>query len=114
MMEFREGEIILVNFNPQRKKEEIGKIRPAIVVSDTDLNSILDLIVVVPLTTNLIDNALPLRIRISERKNLPKNSDAMIENIRAISKDRVIEKLTFVTKKELETIKNGLKVIFNL
>ena len=27
---------------------------------------------------------------------------------------RVIEKLTFVTKKELETIKNGLKVIFNL
>ena len=33
MMEYKRGDIVLVNFNPQKKSEEISKIRPAIIVS---------------------------------------------------------------------------------
>ena len=28
-MDYKRGDIVLVNFNPQRKAEEVGKIRPA-------------------------------------------------------------------------------------
>ena len=36
------GEIVLVNLNPQRN-DEAGKIRPCVIVSDSDVNEILDL-----------------------------------------------------------------------
>ena len=66
-MEYKRGDIVLVNFNPQKKAEEISKVRPAVIISDSDLNEVLDLVSVVPFTTNLIDDALPLRIRIPKK-----------------------------------------------
>lgn len=92
MMEYKRGDIILVNFNPQKKSEEISKIRPAIIISDTQLNEILDLVSVVALTTNLIDDAEPLRIRISKKEYLKQDSDAMVEQLRSVSKSRIGEK----------------------
>ncbi len=59
MTVYERGSIVLVNFNPQKKKEEVSKVRPAVIVSDTMLNDILDLVSVVALTSNLIDDAEP-------------------------------------------------------
>jgi len=114
MTDYKKGDIVLVNFNPQKQKVEVGKIRLAIVVSDTMLNEILDLITVVPLTTNLIDDALPLRVRIHKKDNLHSDSDAMIENIRAISKNRVSEKISSLKKDEFALINDGLKALLKL
>ncbi|MDF1883031.1 type II toxin-antitoxin system PemK/MazF family toxin [Sulfurimonas sp. SAG-AH-194-C21] len=36
---YKRGQIVLVNLNPQ-KNSEAGKIRPCIVISDTDVNNI--------------------------------------------------------------------------
>ena len=80
-MVYRRGDIVLVNFNPQKKPEEISKVRPAIIISDSDLNQVLDLVTVVALTTNLIDDAEPLRVRIVKRDKLFKNSDVSALNI---------------------------------
>jgi mRNA interferase MazF len=107
-MEFKRGDIILVNFNPWKQKEEVGKIRPSIIVSDSTYNKYSDLIVVIPLTTNLIDNAGILRVRVKKRDRLEKESDAMVEQVRCISKNRVIEKIGELTKNELVKIKEGL------
>ena len=90
-MEYKRGDIVLVNFNPWRQKEEVGKIRPAVIISDSVYNEHSDLIVVIPLTTNLIDDAGILRVRIKKRDRLEKESDAMVEQVRCISKNRVIE-----------------------
>ena len=38
---YKYGQVVLVNLNPQ-KNNEAGKVRPCIVVSDTDVNEILD------------------------------------------------------------------------
>jgi mRNA interferase MazF len=113
-MDYKRGDIVLVNFNPQRKAEEVGKIRPAIILSDSDLNQILDLITVIPLTTNLIDDALPLRVRIKKRDDLKSDSDAMVENIRAVSKSRVLKRLSELDDKELGLIESGVKKLFCL
>ncbi|HIO95386.1 MAG TPA: type II toxin-antitoxin system PemK/MazF family toxin, partial [Campylobacterales bacterium] len=55
MMDYKRGDIVLVNFNPQKKPEEVAKVRPAIIISDTELNLVLDLVTVVAMSTNLID-----------------------------------------------------------
>ena len=113
MMDYKRGDIVLVNFNPWRQKEEVGKIRPAIIISDTFFNQYSDLIAVIPLTTNLIENAGVLRVRIKKRDKLEKDSDAMIEQIRAISKNRIIEKISEITN-EIKEINEGLRMFLAL
>lgn len=114
MTTYTRGDIVLVNFNPQQKAEEVSKIRPAVILSDSDLNDILDLVTVVALTTNLIDDAEPLRIRISKRDQLQKESDAMIEQLRSVSKSRIGDKVGTVTKEELTKIEYGVKKMLRL
>ena len=113
-MDYKRGDIVLVNFNPWRQKEEVGKIRPAVIISDTIYNQESDLVVVIPLTTNLIDNAGALRVRIEKREKLKNESDAMIEQIKCISKCRVIERIGELKKGEIKAIEKGLKLILNL
>jgi mRNA interferase MazF len=109
MTDYRRGDIVLVNFNPQKRAEEVAKVRPAIIVSDSKLNEVMDLISVVALTSNLIDNAEPLRIRITKRDRLEVESDAIIEQLRAVSKQRIGEKIAALTEGEMEKIAYGIR-----
>lgn len=113
-MVYERGSIVLVNFNPQKKAQEVGKIRPAIVLSDTMLNDVLDLVSVVALTTNLIDDAEPLRIHILARENLKEESDAMIEQLRCVSKSRIGECIGYVNEVEMQKIETGIKLMLGL
>lgn len=113
-MDYKRGDVVLVNFNPQKKGEEVGKIRPAIIISDSDLNAVLDLVSVVALTTNLIDDALPLRVRIQKKSFLKEDSDAMVEQLRSVSKSRVGEKITYLTDEELLLVEDGIRHMLNL
>lgn len=113
-MVYERGSIVLVNYNPQKKAEEIGKVRPAIIVSDTMLNDVLDLVSVIALTTNLIDDAEPLRVRISSRDNLKVDSDAMIEQLRCVSKSRIGERIGRLDGEEMAKIEYGIRMMLGL
>jgi len=85
------GEIWLANLNPGRGTEP-GKIRPVLILQnqallDADHPSTL----IVPLTTNLIDDAEPLRIRISAQGSLSKDSDLLVDQLRSIDNKRLID-----------------------
>ncbi len=114
MMEYKRGDIVIVDFNPRKKAEEISKVRPAIIISDTKLNQILDLVSVIALTTNLIDDAEPLRVRIKKRDMLKEDSDAMIEQLRSVSKTRIKQKITTLSNSELSKIEYGIKEMLSL
>lgn len=114
MISYKRGDIVLINFSPQKKGEEIGKVRPAVIVSDSDLNEVLDLVTVIALTTNLIEDSEPLRVRIAKKDALKEDSDAMIEQLRNLSKSRIQEQLTTLTKEELKKIEYGIKCMLNL
>ncbi len=86
----------------------MGKLRPAIVISDKDDNEVLSTIIVIPLSTIVEADALPYRFLISSRDKLEKDSDACIYELRALSKTRVKEKLSVLNKKELEIIQSSL------
>ena len=103
------GEIWLVNLNPAKKSNEVGKIRPVLIFQNNDLNeSTYPTTIIIPLTTVLIDDAQPLRMRITKREKLEQNSDLLIAQIRAIDNDRLIEKLATLNDKELASIKKLL------
>ena len=106
-MELNRGDIYLVNFNPA-KGGEIGKLRPAIVMSDSIDNEILDTVIVIPLSTVIEKNALPYRYMITKRKLLEKDCDACINELRALSKIRLKDKLGEIKENELKIIQESL------
>jgi len=83
------GTIWLANLHPQ-KGTEPGKTRPVLILQD---QALLDAghpsTIVIPLTTNLIDDAEPLRVRVKARKKLARDSDLLIDQIRAIDNRRL-------------------------
>jgi len=114
MMDYKRGDIVLVNFNPQKQPLEVGKTRLAIIVSDSDLNQVLDLVTVVALTTNLIDDSEPLRIFIKKREKLLQDSDAMIEQLGSVAKVRILETVAKLSEVELRKIEYGIKTMLDL
>lgn len=106
-MDCKKGDIVTINFNP-KKGDEVGKIRPALIISNDDENKILDTIIVMPLSTALIDGMEPYRMRILKRENLKENSDILINHIRTISKSHVGTKIATLEEDEYN------KVIQNL
>jgi len=100
------GEIWLVNLNPIKKNNEMGKIRPVVIYQNNELNhSDYPTTIILPFSTSLIDDAEPIRFRIKKRDDLSKDSDVVISQIRAIDNDRFIKKLGNVSKIELLKIK---------
>ena len=62
-------------------------------LGDDDENAILDTLILLPLSTDLIDDMEPYRMRISKRENLKQDSDILINQIRTLSKQRIDEKI---------------------
>jgi mRNA interferase MazF len=87
----KRGEVWLANLNPRRGTEP-GKTRPVLLIQ---AQSLIDAghpsTLVIPLTTNLIDDAQPLRVRVRAGGQLPRDSDLLIDQLRAIYNQRLIE-----------------------
>jgi len=108
------GEIWLINFNPVKKSNEIGKIRPALILQNDELNKGgYPTAIVMPITTQLIDDAKPLRFRINKKDNLEQDSDILIAHIRSVDNTRFIQKLTTLTKNEIQEIKSLLDEVLS-
>ncbi|PHS34140.1 MAG: PemK family transcriptional regulator [Sulfurovum sp.] len=100
------GQIWLANLNPIKKNNEVVKVRPVLVFQNDELNkNEYPTTIIMPLTTQLIDDVQPIRIRINKRENLVHDSDIIITQIRAIDNARFIEYLASATEEELHTVK---------
>jgi mRNA interferase MazF len=87
----KRGSVWLANLNPGHGTEP-GKIRPVLIVqSQALLDAEHPSTLVVPLTTRLIDNAEPLRLRINAESELDKDSDLLLDQLRAIDNKRLVQ-----------------------
>lgn len=109
----KRGEIYLVNLNPKRGNE-VGKLRPALVLQTDALNEVCHpTVIILPLTTNLQDQEI-LRFRIKKRDRLEKDSDILCDQIRAIDIKRIkSEPLTVLSDEELIQIEQRVKIILD-
>ena len=101
------GDIYLANLNPQKRPNEVGKMRPVLVVQNNFINeNSYPTTIIVPLTSQLIDDTQPLRYRIKKREKLQFDSDALVAHIRAIDNDRFVEKIAKLSLDEMQVVKN--------
>ncbi len=87
---FRRGEIWLADLDPRRGTEP-GKTRPVLIVQT---QALLDAghpsTIIVPLSTQLVDDAEPLRVRVPPFERLRHESDLLIDQLRAIDNRRLV------------------------
>ncbi len=111
----KRGEIWLADLNPRRGTEP-GKTRPVLILQaqallDAEHPSTL----VVPLTTRLIEAAEPLRVRIRASGILKKDSDALIDQVRAIDNRRLVRgPLSRLQPQQLAAVEHALLEVLEL
>ncbi len=87
----RRGEVWLADLNPGHGTEP-GKTRPVLIVQ---AQALLDAghpsSIVVPLTTRLVTDAEPLRVRVPAAGQLRRDSESLIDQVRAIDNRRLVQ-----------------------
>ena len=85
------GEIWLADLSP-RQGTELGKTRPILIMqAQALLDSGHSSTLIIPLTTNILEGFQYLRMRIKAVDNLEKDSDLLIDQVRAIDNKRLIK-----------------------
>lgn len=114
MVSIYRQEVWLINLNPPGKGREIHGHRPAVVVSADDFNnSPADLIMVLPITTT--PRAIPAHIKIEPPEGgIKKVSFIKCDQIRTISKNRLIKKWGRVEDKTMVKVEDVLKILLSL
>lgn len=109
------GEIWLANLNPRRGTEP-GKTRPVLIVqSQALLEASHPSTLIIPLTTNLIEDAEPLRIRVPASDQLRQNSDLLIDQLRAIDNRRLTQgPLTRLSAHLLTKVEDAIREVLDL
>lgn len=103
------GEVWLANLNPNKGKEP-GKTRPVLIVQDQTLLDVRHpATLIIPLSTQLVNNAEPLRIRVKASGKLKQDSDLLIDQVRSIDNVRLVDgPLTNVDQEAMEKIYNAV------
>ncbi len=111
----RRGEIWVYTADPT-VGDEIGKTRPAIIVSNNDIG-VLRLKVVVPITGwNKIFAQVPWMVRIEPtvENSLSKLSAADTFQVRCVSQQRLIKQVGTLSDQTMKEISNALAIVLSI
>ena len=106
----KQGEIWFTDLNPVKGSEQAG-YRPVIIISGNLLNVHAQVVVCVPLTTQIKHYHGNLVLERSPTNGLSSRSEVLTLHVRSISKDRLIERVGSVSKAELKQIHTTLSEI---
>ena len=114
-MPVKRGSVYLANINPA-KGTEPGKIRPCLVMQSDLLNEAgHPSTTVLPLTTQLLDDAAPLRYRLNAREQLRADSDIMVDQVRTIDNRHFTDELLAVlTDQEVAEVESYWRIVMAL
>lgn len=109
----RRGEIWLVSLGAARKGE-VGKNRPAIVISADEIVAGVagELFVVVPLTSSRAPSL--LRPRVSAAEGIDGDSAAICRGVRAVARERLLRPLGVLEPETLREVERALVALLGL
>lgn len=109
------GQIWLADLSPSHGTEP-GKLRPVLIVQTAALlEAGHPSTLVIPLTTRLIDDAEPLRVRIAAGDRLRETSDLLIDQLRAIDNRRFTEGPLMTCSPELlDKVRSALRIVLDI
>lgn len=106
------GEIWLVSLEPV-VGHEIGKTRPALVISNDRNNQFAETITVLPITSN-VKKIYPFETFLPKREtNLPVDSKIKSNQIRTVDKKRLIKLIGNISEEKLKEVKQALFIHLN-
>lgn len=111
---YKKGDIHIANLNPN-KGSEVGQARPVLIMQSDYLNEIAHpTIIILPLSTKLIDNSF-LRYRIHKQNKLLPTSDILCDQIRSIDISRLSDNVIYsLTQNELQAVEEKVKIILSI
>lgn len=111
-MRINQGDIFFADLNPVKGHEQAG-LRPVLILQNNILNEFLSTVIIIPITSNLAAKG-KLTTFFLEKKltSLPKDSVALLFQIRTIDKERLVKKVFTLDERAVKEIKGQLKYIF--
>lgn len=106
-----QGDVFFINLSDSEGAEIRGK-RLAAIVSNNFMNNNSSIVQIVPLTSNTTRWTLPTHVRLKEKELnfIKKESDILTEQIRAIDKSRLIQKVGILNEDIMDKVMNALKL----
>ncbi|MCO5239042.1 MAG: type II toxin-antitoxin system PemK/MazF family toxin [Chitinophagaceae bacterium] len=111
-MKYKQHDIWLADLNPTVGTEP-GKTRPVVIIQTDLLNDTHLSTIVCPITTNVKAEVEILRVHL-KKSQLPKLSDILVDQPRAIDNERFIKRMGKLTNEQIVFLKENLKVILDL
>jgi len=111
----RRGQVWTDNLNP-RRGQEVGKVRPVLVIQGDWLSAAQSrTVVVLPLTSNVRKVREPLRITLPARDALREDSQVMVDQPRTLDRERLgPEPLTELTAAEMSKVEESLLAVMGI
>lgn len=108
-MEIKRGSLYWVDLDPTRGSE-IKKKRPCVVMGVDPINRARRTVVMIPLSSSGSDHP-PLAIGV---QCLGKRAIAIIDQIRAVDKLRLIQECGCLSQEEMSQIENGVRMVLGI
>lgn len=113
-MKVKQFEIWIADLEPQRGTET-GKVRPVLVIQTNLLNNVHPSVIVCPVTTRVEKESEILRVHLKKgTANLKDESDIIIDQIRAIDKRRLLNKVGELPKELQKVVKENIKLVLDI
>ncbi|HNS18530.1 MAG TPA: type II toxin-antitoxin system PemK/MazF family toxin [Bacteroidales bacterium] len=113
-MKAKQFEIWLADLNPTIGTET-GKVRPVIIIQTDLLNKHHPSSIICPITTNIRKESEILRVHLKNGCfGLEDPCDIMIDQVRAIDKNRLIKKVSNIPSDLVNKVKSNLKIMFDI
>ena len=114
-MAIKQFDLWIADLNP-RKGTEAGKRRPVVVVQTNLLNRVgHPSTLICPITSNLQPKSEVLRVHLpSGMAGLERDSDILVDQIRAIDNQRLVEKLGELPSSAREELKTNIIAVLDL
>lgn len=100
----KQGEIWKAYLDPVKGSEQAGN-RPVVIISGNLLNTHLPIVLCCPLTTQVKNFHGNVILEPNSENGIKSNSEILTFHIRSLSKERLKEKIGFISKEELKQIK---------
>ena len=114
-MVIRQGSIYWVDFSPRKGSEPSGR-RPGLVIQNDILNdSNLNTIIMLAITSTMKFGELPGNVVLRKGEaNIPKKCVINVTQVKSVNRQSIKEKIGALSKKKMDEVHEGLKLVMNL
>lgn len=106
----KRGQIFIADLNPSLG-HEIHKKRPVLIISNNTLNRDLPTVVIIPFSSIIPQFIGPDVVLFTSQKGLDKKSALIVNQIRAIDRERLKEKVGSISKGKIKEVEEAIKIV---